>query len=77
MVTIRAGQFKAQCLKIMDQVKNKREEILITKHGKPVAKLVPVDSRNGDEQPAYGFMQDAVKITGNIVVSSGEHWTEE
>jgi prevent-host-death family protein len=42
MVKIPAGEFKAKCLKIMDQVKNYHEEIIITKHGKPVAKLVPI-----------------------------------
>ena len=36
---IAAGQFKAQCLQLMDQVKLTHEEIIITKHGRPVAKL--------------------------------------
>ncbi|MCX5905560.1 MAG: type II toxin-antitoxin system Phd/YefM family antitoxin, partial [Proteobacteria bacterium] len=39
MVKMPAGEFKAKCLKIMDQVKNYHEEVIITKHGKPVAKL--------------------------------------
>jgi len=37
-----AGSFKAKCLAIMDQVQAKHEAEVITKHGKPVAKLVPV-----------------------------------
>src|SRR5687768_11337882 len=38
-----AAQFKTRCLALIDQVAQTREEIVITKRGKPVAKLVPVD----------------------------------
>jgi len=40
--TIAAGQFKVHCLAIMDEVQAKREAVVITKRGKPVAKLGPV-----------------------------------
>ena len=43
MKTIPAGSFKARCLAIMDEVKAKRETVVITKHGEPVAKLVPFE----------------------------------
>ena len=36
-----AGEFKARCLELMDRVRERGEEYVITKHGKPVAKLVP------------------------------------
>src|SRR5579871_223348 len=39
---IAAGQFKAKCLRLLDEVQRQRSEIVITKRGKPVAKLVPV-----------------------------------
>ena len=39
--TIRASEFKAKCLKLMDEVAESGEEIVITKNGKPVAKLTP------------------------------------
>ena len=42
MKTIPAGAFKTNCLAIMDEVKAKRETVVITKHGEPVAKLVPI-----------------------------------
>lgn len=45
---IAAGQFKAQCLKLMDKVQQTREEIIITKHGQPVARLVPVEIEPSD-----------------------------
>jgi prevent-host-death family protein len=38
-----AGQFKAQCLTVMDEVAATRDPVVITKRGKPVAKLVPVE----------------------------------
>jgi len=38
-----AGEFKAQCLEVMDEVAATREPVMITKRGEPVAKLVPVE----------------------------------
>ena len=43
--TIPAGEFKAKCLKLLDEVAEKRETLVITKHGKPVAQLVPMPAR--------------------------------
>ena len=73
MKEIAAGEFKAQCLGIMDRVQRTRESILITKHGKPVAKLVPAD-RPGDD--IFGYMAGKVKIVGDIVapVTPLEEW---
>ncbi len=42
MKTIAAGKFKAQCLALLDEVAHKHETILVTKRGKPVAKVVAV-----------------------------------
>ena len=41
---IPAAEFKATCLKLMDRVRETRAEYVITKHGEPVAKLVPVEA---------------------------------
>jgi prevent-host-death family protein len=48
MKQMAAGEFKAQCLAIMDQVFESGEPVLITKHGKPVAKLVPAEKQRDD-----------------------------
>jgi len=48
MKKMAAGSFKANCLAVMDEVQAKHETVVITKHGKPVAKLVPAD-KNGDD----------------------------
>lgn len=67
-----AGQFKAQCLKLMDQVQQTHETIVITKFGKPVAKLVPAEKETREH--LFGFLQDSVVIKGDIVASTGEKW---
>jgi prevent-host-death family protein len=59
-----AGEFKAQCLAVMDDVLQTGEPVLITKHGKPVAKLVPADRPTDD---VFGYMAGKVKIVGDIV----------
>lgn len=52
------------CLAIMDEVKSKREAVIITKRGKPVAKLIPA----GDEKDEiYGFLKGKVSILGDVV----------
>ncbi len=64
MKEMAAGEFKARCLAIMDRVRESGEPILITKHGKPVAKLVPARD-NADD--VFGYMAGKVKIVGDIV----------
>jgi prevent-host-death family protein len=65
MKSISAGVFKAKCLSLMDEVKNKRQPLVITKHGKPVAKLVPVEETEAD--PIFGFMAGKATITGDVI----------
>lgn len=62
--TIAAGEFKAKCLELMDQVKERHVEFVITKHGKPVAKLVPVAEPRRD---IWGYMRGTVTILGDII----------
>jgi prevent-host-death family protein len=73
MKTMAAGAFKAHCLKVMDEVQAKRQAVLITKRGKPVAKLVPVEKEKDD---IFGFYKGKIKINGDIVAPafSPEEW---
>jgi len=64
MKKMAAGAFKVHCLAVMDEVQSKREAVLITKRGKPVAKLVPVDSAKDD---IFGFLKGKVTILGDVV----------
>jgi prevent-host-death family protein len=69
--TIPAGKFKQGCLAILDDVAAKHEEVIITKRGKPVAKLVPVE----EKAPAiFGFLKGTVKYHADIVAPTGERW---
>jgi antitoxin (DNA-binding transcriptional repressor) of toxin-antitoxin stability system len=63
MKKIPAGQFKAQCLAIIDQLQNTGESVLITRRGKPIARLVRLPSAPED---VFGYMADKVKIVGDI-----------
>jgi prevent-host-death family protein len=73
MRKVAAGYFKTNCLAIMDEVQAKRETVIVTKHGKPVAKLVPVDS---GEDEIYSFLAGKGAITGDVVspALSSEEW---
>jgi prevent-host-death family protein len=53
-----AGEFKARCLQLMDRVRERGEEYVITKHGKPVAKLVPF--REPKQKSFLGCMKGTV-----------------
>jgi prevent-host-death family protein len=63
MKTVAAGEFKAQCLKIMDRVNLTREPVIITKKGRPVAKLVPADAQARD---FLGCLAGIVEVVGDI-----------
>ena len=73
MKTIAAGQFKVHCLAIMDEVQAKRQAVVITKRGKPVAKLVPVEKEKDD---IFGFLKGKIEIIGDIVAPAftPEEW---
>ncbi|HEV3275215.1 MAG TPA: type II toxin-antitoxin system Phd/YefM family antitoxin [Terriglobia bacterium] len=71
MKRMAAGSFKAHCLAVMDEVQAKRQTVLITKRGKPVAKLVPVDQKADD---IYGFLRDKGVITGDVIAPAIDDW---
>lgn len=68
---IAAGEFKAKCLGLLDEVQRQRIELIITKRGKPVAKLVPVDER---PESFIGSMKGTMEIVGDIISPIDEKW---
>ncbi len=76
MKTMAAGKFKAQCLSVIDDVHDLKEEVIITKHGKPMAKLVPVRKK---KESIFGALRGQVEILGDLVepITSPEEWDEE
>ena len=75
MKRMAAGVFKANCLAVMDDVQARRETVVITKYGKPVAKLVPI---NTDKDEIFGFLAGKGAVTGDIVspALTPEEWGE-
>ena len=71
MKIMAAGSFKAQCLAVMDEVRAKRETVVITKHGKPVAKLVPADEAT---DAIYNFLRGKGTITGDVISPAIHDW---
>ena len=61
---IAAAEFKANCLRLIDEVAQQRRPLIITKRGKPVAKLVPVETEAID---LFGRMAGSIKICGDII----------
>lgn len=64
MKKIAAGEFKARCLTLMEDVRSTREPLIITKRGKPVAKLVPVLEKKKDDW--IGRLNGKMRIVGDI-----------
>ncbi|MGQ0816038.1 MAG: type II toxin-antitoxin system Phd/YefM family antitoxin [Gemmatimonadota bacterium] len=71
---IGAGEFKAKCLKLMDEVNRTGIELVITKRGIPVAKLVPAVQR---KDSPFGWMEGTGRIVGDIVTSDPSEWEDE
>lgn len=71
---IGAGEFKAKCLKLMDEVQLSKTPLIVTKHGKPIVTILPFD----DQRPfPLGYMRGQISIKGDIVGPTGEKWNAE
>jgi len=70
MKTIKASEFKATCLKVMDSVAETGEPVLVTKNGKPVGKFVPYREKIST---LIGVAQDQVQIKGDII-NTDQQW---
>jgi prevent-host-death family protein len=69
---IGAAEFKAKCVQLLDEISaRKREAIIITKRGKPVARLTPIDKPGG---PIYGALKGLAKIHGDLTEPLDVEW---
>ena len=71
---IKASEFKAKCLQLMDEVAASGEEIVITKHGRPVSRLTPYLQR---PKSLFGIDRGRIEILGDIVAPLDEEWEAE
>lgn len=68
--TIGAGEFKAKCLQLLDAVADRRESLVITKRGRPVARLVPIAPGKG----LFGALAGSVLDASDIVAPIDVEW---
>jgi prevent-host-death family protein len=68
---MKAGKFKAQCLKVMDRVQRTKKKVIITKRNVPVAQMVPMDEKSVE---LFGKMKGTLHINGDIIKAIGEEW---
>jgi prevent-host-death family protein len=70
--TVGVAEFKARCLELIDGVGTRGDELVITKRGKPVAKVVPIRPAADDLKGAYA---GRMRIVGDIVnVNWADDW---
>ena len=69
--TVGAAEFKANCLKIMDEVQRTREPVVVTKRGRPMVRLVPAEVAR---PRLFGCMKGTVTILGDIVEPIDVEW---
>jgi prevent-host-death family protein len=67
---IGAGAFKARCLSILDEVQRTRRAVVVTKHGKPVARLVPID-----EPSAKASLVGSVVDEQDLIAPIDANWS--
>ena len=68
---MKASEFKAKCLALMDEVERTGESVVITKNGKPIAELSPYKQR---KRNAFGILKGRVFITGDIISPIDVEW---
>jgi prevent-host-death family protein len=71
MKTIAAAEFKAHCLTLMDDVQATKRPLVITKRGKPVAKLVPIEEQKDD---FIGRLKGVFEVVGDLEDDPPEPW---
>jgi prevent-host-death family protein len=71
MVEVPISEFKAKCLALLEQVRKTRQPLRITRHGKPVAEVVP-PSATMDRAKWIGSMKGTIKIKGDIISPANE-----
>ena len=66
-----SAEFKSHCLQLIDTVAESGQPIVVTKRGKPVARLVPIEAASAPS--AYGYLEGSVRFTDDLL-STGEQW---
>ena len=71
MKTISAADFKATCLDVLDKVAETRQSVIVTKRGKPVARVAPLINK---PDHIVGAMRGTVDIRGDVISPIKVKW---
>lgn len=72
-LVVAAGEFKAKCLHLMDLVDSKRVEVEITKRGRPIARLVPIEK----SETLFGCLEGTVTYNANVIDPIEVEWDSD
>ena len=84
--TIKVSEFKAKCLELIDEVAESGEELVITKQGRPVSRLVPYREKQGTQRDSgntekpktlFGIYRGKIEIHGDIEAPIDVEWNAE
>jgi prevent-host-death family protein len=68
---MKASEFKAKCLKLMDEIAESGESVVITKNGRPVSRLVPYVDR---PKTLFGIHREEIEISGDVISPIEVEW---
>ena len=72
MKEMAAAEFKAKCLAVMEKVKQTGEPVVVTKHGKPMVKVMPMPQKDAE---VFGYLADKIKVVGDVInTTPPEDW---
>lgn len=71
MRAIKVSEFKAKCLKLMDEVAQSGEPLVVTKNGKPIAQLSPISR---ERKSIWGLHKGQIEILGDILEPIDMDW---
>ena len=71
---IPAAEFKARCLKLVEIVRKSRRQLIVTRHGRPIAKVVPYER---EAEPVFGFLRGTVTRYTDLISPIDEEWNAD
>jgi prevent-host-death family protein len=68
---VKASEFKAKCLKVMDEVAQSDQPVVVTKNGRPIAQLAPISR---ERRSIWGLHKGQIEILGDIISPIDVEW---
>lgn len=70
--TVTTSELKARCSEIVGRVERMRTPIVLTKRGRPIARIVPIE--NQERADLFGFAQGSLSVVGDVVEPIDVPW---